>query len=66
MRRLFCANCGTPMAYEADRFPGEIHFYAASLEDSRDFAPQHHVHWAERVPWIALADDLPKHGHGGG
>ena len=54
------------MAYEADRFPDEIHFYAASLEDSRDFAPQHHVHWSERVPWIALADDLPKHGHGGG
>ena len=63
VRRLFCANCGTPMAYESDRYPDETHFYAASLADSRDFAPQFHVHWAERVPWVELADDLPRHEH---
>jgi len=61
VRRLFCGNCGTPMAYESDRFPDEIHFYAASLEDPRDFAPQFHVHWAEKLPWIDVADDLPKY-----
>lgn len=66
VRRLFCANCGSPMAYDADKFPGEIHLYAASLEDSAGFRPQAHVHWAEKVPWVELADDLPKHLHGGG
>ncbi len=60
VRRLFCGRCGTPMAYDTDRDRSNIHLYAASLEDSRGFAPQFHVHWAERVPWIALADDLPK------
>jgi hypothetical protein len=25
VRRLFCANCGTPMAYDSDRYPDEIH-----------------------------------------
>ncbi len=66
VRRLFCATCGTPMAYESDRYPDEIHLYAASLEDSRDFAPQFHVHWAERVPWISLDDALPRHEHSEG
>jgi hypothetical protein len=65
VRRLFCANCGSPMAYDADRYPHEIHFYAASLEDSRDFAPQAHAHWAEKVSWIEVADDLPKYARGG-
>lgn len=66
VRRLFCATCGTPMAYESDRYPDEIHLYAASLEDSQDFAPQFHVHWAERVPWITLSDTLPRFEQGGG
>ncbi len=61
VRRLFCGKCGTPMAYDSDRFPDEIHFYAASLEDSSGFKPGFHVHCAEQVPWIELADDLPKY-----
>ena len=30
---------------------------------SPDFVPQFHVHWSERLPWIELADDLPRHEH---
>lgn len=66
VRRLFCATCGSPMAYDADMFPDEIHLYAASLEDSSRFVPTFHVHWAERVPWVQLADALTKYPHGGG
>jgi hypothetical protein len=58
---MFCATCGTPIAFEHDRFPHEIHLYAASLENPRDFAPQFHVFDAERLPWIELADDLPRY-----
>jgi hypothetical protein len=61
VRRSFCANCGTPMAYENDKDPDEIHLYAATLASSADFAPQFHVHYEERVPWVELADDLPRH-----
>lgn len=61
VRRLFCGRCGSPMAYDSDRFPDEIHFYAATLEDSSDFKPGFHVHCAEQVPWVELADDLPKY-----
>lgn len=61
VERLFCAKCGTPMAYRADHWPGEIHFYAAAHTDPGALTPTAHVHAAERLPWIHLADDLPQH-----
>jgi hypothetical protein len=60
VRRLFCGTCGTPMAFESARWPDEIHFYAASLDNPRNFAPQFHVHCAEQLPWIQLDDGLPR------
>lgn len=61
VRRLFCGTCGTQIAYESDRYPDEIHFYAASLEQSATFEPQFHTYYGERLPWIDIADDLPKY-----
>ncbi len=61
VRRWFCANCGAPVAYEAERFAGEIHFYAALLENPDAVTPQFHVHCAEKLAWLELADELPKH-----
>ncbi|MEM9012019.1 MAG: GFA family protein [Pseudomonadota bacterium] len=60
--RHFCPRCGTPIAFEATRFPGEIHFHAASLTDQTAFRPENHVNHDERVPWMQIADDLPRHG----
>lgn len=65
VRRLFCGTCGSPMAFEADHYPGEIHFYAASLDRHAGFAPTSHVHHAEKVPWVHLADDLKRFPHSG-
>ena len=64
-RRMFCATCGTPIAFEHDKYPDEIHFYAASLENPTDFVPQFHDHWSERVPWIELSDELPRYDDSG-
>ena len=58
--RFFCPICGTPMAYQTERRPDEIHLYAASLDDSSGFRPEAHEFWSERVDWIHLADDLPR------
>ena len=35
VKRFFCNQCGTPMAFQAEHYPGEIHLYAATLESSR-------------------------------
>ncbi|QYX55803.1 GFA family protein [Roseovarius sp. SCSIO 43702] len=60
VRRSFCAACGTPMAFEADHYPGEVHLYMASLSDPAAFHPAEHVHHEERLPWFDVADDLPR------
>jgi len=61
VRRLFCGRCGSPMAFDADRYSDEIHLYAASLEDPARYQPQCHVHCAERLPWFDVKDDLPRY-----
>ena len=61
VRRLFCGRCGTPMAYEADRYPDEIHLYAATLDDPESYQPQSHVHCEERLPWFDVRDDLRRY-----
>lgn len=60
VERLFCPHCGTPMAYRSTGFPGEIHLYAASLDDPTDYTPTEHVHWDEHLPWLHLDDGLPR------
>ena len=58
---MFCRDCGTPIAFEHDKFPHEIHLYAASLENPEDFQPDFHVYWNERLPWLHWSDGLPKY-----
>lgn len=60
VRRLFCGRCGTPMAYDADHHPDEIHFYAATMEDPVTYRPEAHFHADEALPWMVIADDLPR------
>ncbi|HUS55924.1 MAG TPA: GFA family protein [Thermohalobaculum sp.] len=61
VRRLFCPKCGAPVAYDADKFADEIHFYLASLEDALGVEPKFHVFVGEVVPWVKVGDDLPKY-----
>ena len=58
--RGFCDQCGTPMHYISTCWPGEVHLFAATLEDPTLYQPTAHVHWAERVPWLILDDGLPR------
>ncbi len=59
--RRFCRECGTPLSYEGDRWPDEVHLFACVFEDPAAFQPQAHVHTNEQVAWLHLADDLPRH-----
>ena len=60
VQREFCPTCGTQMTYRSTAFPGECHFYAATLDDPAAFTPTVHVHSAERLPWVHLSDGLPQ------
>ena len=59
--RSFCTACGTPMTAQKEIWPDETHLYAATLDDPTLFEPQAHFHFAERLPWLHITDDLPKH-----
>ncbi len=61
VRRLFCGACGSPIAYEADKFAHEIHFYLATLEEPGEMLPQFHVFCEEQLPWLQIDDELPRH-----
>jgi hypothetical protein len=61
VQRGFCADCGTPMTYEADRYADEVHLYVSTLDNPGAYRPQVHVFFAERVPWMDLVDDLPRY-----
>ncbi|MEQ8605066.1 MAG: GFA family protein [Marivibrio sp.] len=62
--RSFCAVCGAPASFETDVFPDETHLYAPSLDDRSLYRPSAHIFWSERLPWVSVGDDLPKHPKG--
>ncbi|WP_121061895.1 GFA family protein [Chachezhania antarctica] len=59
-RRGFCGTCGSPLFYESDRFPNEVHFYVALLDTPEVLSPGVHYHSAEMLPWIHMDDGLPR------
>jgi len=61
VQRGFCGICGTQMYYHSDAWPLETHLFAATLSDPTQFTPQAHYHYAERIPCLAIVDELPKH-----
>ena len=60
VKRGFCENCGSPLTYENERLPDEVHFYAASLIDAARVTPSKHVYVSEQLPWLEVIDDLPR------
>jgi hypothetical protein len=58
--RSHCATCGTPIAYETARRPGEIDLYLNAFDEPERFEPRAHVHFAEHLPWFDTRDDKPR------
>ncbi len=59
--RHFCAECGSPMGFEADHYAGGMHLYAASMEHPEAFTPTFHVNFQSKLPWLTMEDDLKKY-----
>ncbi|MHB2168128.1 GFA family protein [Alsobacter sp. R-9] len=58
--RRFCPTCGSPLSYEGDRWPTEIHVYVASLDDPSAVVPRAHVNVGEQLPWFEVHDAWPR------
>jgi hypothetical protein len=59
--RGFCGNCGTPLSYEAEKYPDELHLYLCTLDEPDNFVAQAHVFYSQRVKWFEIADDHPRY-----
>jgi hypothetical protein len=58
--RRFCSSCGTQITYENAETPESLDVTACSLDDPSVIVPDDHV-WADRMlPWVKLADGLPR------
>ena len=62
-QRGFCARCGSPLFFRAERWAGELHIARAQFDEPLDRAPQAHVFWDNHVDWALPAEDgLPRKG----
>jgi hypothetical protein len=60
VERRFCRDCGSPLTYEAERWPDQTHILICSLDDPAAVRPTAHVHTDEQLIWLHLGDGLPR------
>lgn len=60
-KRGFCRVCGTPISFAATFIPGLVDIAIGSLDHPEDVAPTLHYWESRRLPWMRLADDLPRY-----
>ena len=56
-----CGDCGSPLFFRSERWPDELHIVLAALNEPIAQMPQVHVYYADHVPWLQLADQLPRY-----
>ena len=61
VRRSFCPRCGSPIAYEDAGLPGMTFVLLGTLDRPEAFPPRHHAFESQRLPWLRIDDDLPRH-----
>jgi hypothetical protein len=60
--RSFCPSCGTPLTFLARPDAPEIDVTVCSFDDPASVVPSDHTWIEDRLPWIRMADDLPRFG----
>jgi hypothetical protein len=60
VERTHCGRCGSPIAYENK---DEFALYVGTLDDPASVVPTFHIYTAEQMPWLEIADALPRYDH---
>ena len=58
--RSFCGQCGSPVAYESDDRPGEIHLQLGLFDDIDALPAENHSFLGEKVSWLNADPQLPE------
>ncbi|PYJ72511.1 MAG: GFA family protein [Verrucomicrobia bacterium] len=59
--RSSCANCGTALTFLSQPEADEVDVTGCSFDHPEAVPPQDHTWIEDRLPWIQLADDLPRY-----
>lgn len=63
-RRVFCADCGSPLFSQRMDRPEVMRLRLGTLEGNPPLKPSYHIYWDSRVSWFECHDDLPKYAEG--
>ncbi|MEW4467160.1 GFA family protein [Parasphingorhabdus sp. JC815] len=59
-QRLFCADCGTGIAYKNDQMlPDLIDVKTATLDTPDDYSPVMNIQLSEQISWEKTAHEIP-------
>lgn len=59
--RSFCSVCGTSLTFVDPTEPGQVDVTLATLDDPTAVPPTSHGWTESQVPWLEIADKLPRH-----
>ena len=60
VERTHCGRCGSPISYENSN---EFGLWIGTLEDATTVTPTLQIFTAEQLPWIEIADNLPRYAY---
>jgi len=60
VRRRFCADCGSPISYDSDRYDAYVQVYLGLFNEPEKLLPRSHVNCVERISWFDTNDTLPR------
>jgi hypothetical protein len=58
--RTFCGDCGTSISYADAALTDEIYVTIGFFDHPDRFSPQAHAYWGMKLPWLEIADSLPR------
>ena len=59
--RLFCSQCGTPVAQEHESRSDMTFFNTGFMDNPNAYPPTYHSFEGEQLEWLELHDNLPRH-----
>ncbi|MDX1576141.1 MAG: GFA family protein [Kiloniellales bacterium] len=58
--RGFCPTCGSTLSMHEEVLGDRVQVSLGSLDRPEDVAPEDHVWTQSQLPWLEVADDLPR------
>jgi hypothetical protein len=59
--RIFCGECGAQLGGRRAEAPVEMEINLATLDRAEEIAPRYHIYTTTQLPWLHIADDLPRY-----